>query len=121
MWCTSLIYCKVIHPICLCYVPLESKAESNQTQCYLGYKNNLLVYKVESAMKVDTPNTVKIIAVERQSTAEIEVQVWKTVEGTATMAGNYIHRIIGQFWEITFSFEEFFEKIDTIPAAFILV
>lgn len=59
----------------------ESKAESNQTQCYLGYKNNLLVYKVDSSLKVDPPNTVRIIAVERQSTAEVEVQVWKTVEG----------------------------------------
>lgn len=60
----------------------ESKAESNQTHCYLGYKNNLLVYKVESSLKVDSPNTVRIIAVERQSTAEVEVQVWNTVEGT---------------------------------------
>ncbi|XP_029925385.1 chordin-like protein 2 [Myripristis murdjan] len=58
----------------------EIKAESNQTQCYLGYKN-LLVYKVESSLKVDTPDTVRIIAVERQSTAEVEVQVWKTSDG----------------------------------------
>jgi len=62
----------------------ESKAESNQTHCYLGFKNNLLVYKVESSLKVDSPNTVRIIAMERQSTAEIEVQVWNTVEGTVT-------------------------------------
>ncbi|KAG7236713.1 hypothetical protein INR49_000607 [Caranx melampygus] len=60
----------------------ESKAESNQTQCYLGYKNSLLVYKVESSLRVDPPNTMRIIAVERQSTAEVEVQVWKTVEET---------------------------------------
>ncbi|XP_022618265.1 chordin-like protein 2 isoform X2 [Seriola dumerili] len=59
----------------------ESKAESNQTQCYLGFKNSLLVYKVESSLRVDSPNTVRVIAVERQSTAEVEVQVWKTVEG----------------------------------------
>uniref|UniRef100_A0A3Q3XG79 VWFC domain-containing protein n=1 Tax=Mola mola TaxID=94237 RepID=A0A3Q3XG79_MOLML len=59
----------------------KSKAESNQTQCYHGIKNNLLVYKVESSLKVDPPNTVRIIAVERQSTAEVEVQVWKAVEG----------------------------------------
>lgn len=32
-------------------------------------------------MKVDPPDTVRIIAVEKQSTAEVEVQVWKTVEG----------------------------------------
>lgn len=59
----------------------ESKAEANQTQCYHGYKNNLLVYKVESSLRVDPPNTVKIIAVERQRTAEVEVQVWKSVAG----------------------------------------
>uniref|UniRef100_A0A3P8Q848 VWFC domain-containing protein n=1 Tax=Astatotilapia calliptera TaxID=8154 RepID=A0A3P8Q848_ASTCA len=59
----------------------ETKAESNQTQCYLGHKNNLLVYKVESALNVDSPNAVRIIAVERQSTAEVEVQVWNTIEG----------------------------------------
>lgn len=59
---------------------LESKAESNQTQCY--HKNNVLVYKVESSLKVDSPNTVRIIAVERPSTAEVEVQMWKAVEGT---------------------------------------
>ncbi|KAF3706453.1 Chordin-like protein 2 Precursor [Channa argus] len=59
----------------------ESKAESNQTQCFFGYKNNLLVYKVDSSFKVDPPHAVRIIAVERQSTAEVEVQVWKTVEG----------------------------------------
>lgn len=68
--------------LCRCHFSLESKAESNQTQCYHGYKNNLLVYKVESTLKVDAPGTVKIIAVERQSTAEVEVQVWKVVEGT---------------------------------------
>lgn len=59
----------------------ERKAEMNQTECYLGYKNNLLVYKVEPALKVDSPNTVRIIAAERQSTAEIEVQAWNTAEG----------------------------------------
>lgn len=66
-----------------CFFPLERKAESNQTHCHHGYKNNLLVYKVESSVRVDEPDTVRIIAVERQSTAEVEVQVWKTVEGTA--------------------------------------
>lgn len=58
---------------------LGSKA--NQTQCYPGYKNNLLVYKVESSLSADPPNTVRIIAVERQRSAEVEVQVWKSVEG----------------------------------------
>lgn len=75
------------------FLSLESKAESNQTQCYHGYKNNLLVYKVESSLKVDPPNTVRIIAVERQSTAEVEVQVWKSVEGTVTIGGNYFKGI----------------------------
>lgn len=65
-----------------CFSFVESKSESNQTQCYPGYKNNLLVYKVESSLKVDPPNTVRIIAVERQRTAEVEVQVWKAAEGT---------------------------------------
>uniref|UniRef100_A0A087YND7 Chordin-like 2 n=1 Tax=Poecilia formosa TaxID=48698 RepID=A0A087YND7_POEFO len=59
----------------------ERKAEMNQTQCYPGYKNNLLVYKVERVLKVDSPNTVRIIAAQRQSTAEIEVQAWNTAEG----------------------------------------
>lgn len=72
----------IIHTTCLYSLSPESKAESNQTQCYLGYKNKLLVYKVESSLKADPPHTVRIIAVTRQSTAEVEVQVWKTVEGT---------------------------------------
>lgn len=70
------------HPyIFICFFSVESKAESNQTQCYLGYKNNLLVYKVDSSVKVDSPNTLRIIVAERQNTAEIEVVVWKSVEG----------------------------------------
>lgn len=63
------------------FLSLESKAEANQTECYPGDKSNLLVYKVESSLRVDPPNTVKIIAVERQRTAEVEVQVWKSVAG----------------------------------------
>lgn len=59
----------------------ERRTERNQTQCYTGHKSNVLVYKVDSSMKVDPPDTVRIIAVEKQSTAEVEVQVWKTVEG----------------------------------------
>lgn len=53
----------------------------NQTQCFSGYKNNLLVYKVESSLKLNPPNSMRIIAVERQSTAEVEVQVWSAAEG----------------------------------------
>ncbi|XP_056910607.1 chordin-like protein 2 isoform X2 [Takifugu flavidus] len=59
----------------------ESKAEANQTLCYPGDKSKLLVYKVESSLRVDPPNTVRIIAVERPRTSEVEVQVWKSVEG----------------------------------------
>lgn len=83
MWCW--LASNIIQPVSLSSPPPpENKAESNKTQCYLGYKNNLLVYKVESSLAVDSPHTVRIIAVERQSTAEIEVQVWNTVEGTGT-------------------------------------
>lgn len=42
------------------------------------------MYKVELSLKVDSPNTVRIIAAERQSTAEIEVQAWNTAEGIVT-------------------------------------
>ncbi|KAL6098532.1 chrdl2 [Pungitius sinensis] len=59
----------------------ESRAGSNQTQCFLGHRNSLSVYKVDSSLKVDPTDAVRIIAVERQSPAEVEVQVWKTVEG----------------------------------------
>lgn len=62
-------------------VSTDSKAEANQTLCYPGDKNKLLVYKVESSFRVDPPNTARIIAVERRRTSEVEVQVWKSVEG----------------------------------------
>lgn len=52
----------------------------------MAYKNNLLVYKVELCLKVDSPNTVKILAAERQSTADIEVQAWNTAEGNVTLS-----------------------------------
>lgn len=58
------------------------------------------MYKVESSLKVDSPNTVRIIAVERQSTAEVEVQVWNTVEGTVTTAGNYIKGRVRHFGKL---------------------
>lgn len=65
----------------LAFLSSESKAEANQTLCYPGDKSKLLVYKVESSLRVDPPNTVRIIAVERPRTSEVEVQVWKSVEG----------------------------------------
>ncbi|XP_077361241.1 chordin-like protein 2 [Festucalex cinctus] len=81
--CPSQYACQ--HPVkspgkC-CKTCPEHKAASNQTQCYSGYKNKLLVYKVESALKVDSPSTVRIMAIERANTAEVEVQVWKMVDG----------------------------------------
>lgn len=33
---------------------------------------------------MDPSDTVRIIAVEKQRTAEVEVQAWKTVEGNVT-------------------------------------
>ncbi|XP_024253696.2 chordin-like protein 2 isoform X1 [Oncorhynchus tshawytscha] len=65
-----------------CKICPEHNAESNRTDCYmnLGHdNNNLLVYKVKPSSKVHTEDTVRIIAIERQGTAEVEVQVWKTV------------------------------------------
>ncbi|XP_036380977.1 chordin-like protein 2 [Megalops cyprinoides] len=60
----------------------ELKAETNSTQCLLGQdSNNLLVYKVEPSSESATEDAVRIIAIERQGVAEVEVQVWKTVEG----------------------------------------
>ncbi|XP_037834952.1 chordin-like protein 2 isoform X2 [Kryptolebias marmoratus] len=81
--CPNQYPCK--HPIkpagkC-CKTCPESKADVNQTRCYSGFKNDLLVYKVDSSLKASSPDTMRIIAVERQSTAEVEVRVWNTVEG----------------------------------------
>uniref|UniRef100_A0A3P8WYD3 Chordin-like 2 n=1 Tax=Cynoglossus semilaevis TaxID=244447 RepID=A0A3P8WYD3_CYNSE len=59
----------------------EPHSKSNHTQCQLGSKNNVTVYKVRSSLRVDPSDTVRIIAVEKQRTAEVEVQAWKTVEG----------------------------------------
>lgn len=60
----------------------EIKSESNRTECYLGQdSNSLLVYKVEPSSAAHTEDTVRTIAIERQGATEIEVQVWKTVEG----------------------------------------
>lgn len=62
----------------------EPHSKSNHTQCQLGSKNNVTVYKVRSSLRVDPSDTVRIIAVEKQRTAEVEVQAWKTVEGNVT-------------------------------------
>ncbi|XP_051533236.1 chordin-like protein 2 isoform X1 [Myxocyprinus asiaticus] len=82
--CPSQYPCQ--HPIktvgnC-CKICPELKAESNRTECYLGQDNNsLLVYKVESSSATQLEDEVRMIAIERQGTTEVEVQVWKTVEG----------------------------------------
>lgn len=55
---------------------------NNRTECYLGQDNNsLLVYKVESSSTAHVEDTVRKIAIERQGAAEVEVQIWKTVDG----------------------------------------
>ncbi|XP_057677768.1 chordin-like protein 2 [Corythoichthys intestinalis] len=83
MTCPSQYACQ--HPVKLpgkcCKICPEHKAASNQTQCYSGRKNKLLVYKVDSALKVDSPGTVRIMAIERASAAEVELLVWKMVDG----------------------------------------
>ncbi|KAL6469949.1 hypothetical protein MHYP_G00210680 [Metynnis hypsauchen] len=82
--CPTQYPCK--HPMKIegkcCKICPEIKAESNRTECYLGHDNNsLLVYKVEPSSAAHTEDTVRTIAIERQGATEIEVQVWKTVEG----------------------------------------
>lgn len=60
----------------------ESKTENNGTECYLGQDNNsLLVYKVESSAAAHGEDMVRKIAIKRQGATEVEVQVWKTVDG----------------------------------------
>ncbi|KAF4098600.1 chordin-like protein 2 [Onychostoma macrolepis] len=74
------------HPIKIegkcCKICPELKAESNRTECYLAQDNNsLLVYKVEPPSAAQSEDKVRMIAIERQGATEVEVQVWKTVEG----------------------------------------
>ncbi|XP_016115793.1 chordin-like protein 2 [Sinocyclocheilus grahami] len=74
------------HPIKIegkcCKICPELKAESNRTECYLTQDNNsLLVYKVEPPSAAQSEDKVRTIAIERQGATEVEVQVWKTVEG----------------------------------------
>lgn len=60
----------------------EGAAEANHTtQCYPGNPDSLLVYKVESSFRVDPPSRLRVIAVERPGIAEVELQVWKWLEG----------------------------------------
>lgn len=69
----------------------DSKSDMNQTRCFSGHKNNLLVYKVESSLKTNPPDSTRIVAVEKQSTAEVEVQVWSTAEGLACLR---VHKVL---------------------------
>ncbi|XP_076835619.1 chordin-like protein 2 isoform X1 [Brachyhypopomus gauderio] len=82
--CPNQYPCK--HPIKIdgkcCKICPDIKAEINRTECYLGQDNNsLLVYKVEPPSAVKTEDLVRTIAIERQGATELEVQVWKTIEG----------------------------------------
>ncbi|TSL04231.1 Chordin-like protein 2 [Bagarius yarrelli] len=84
--CPNQYPCK--HPIKIegkcCKICAESKMENNKTECYPVQDNNsLLVYKVESAGRKE--DTVRTIAIKRQGTTEVEVQVWKTVDGVLHM------------------------------------
>ncbi|XP_062342118.1 chordin-like protein 2 isoform X1 [Osmerus eperlanus] len=68
-----------------CKICPELRPE-NRTDCYHGHgSNTLLVYKVEPSSKVHPEDIVRIIAIERQGTAEVEVQVWKAVGGVLQM------------------------------------
>ncbi|XP_056586149.1 chordin-like protein 2 isoform X2 [Triplophysa dalaica] len=74
------------HPIKIegkcCKICPELKAEGNRTDCFLGQdKNSLLVYKVMSSSASQSEDKVRRIAIERHGATEVEVQVWKTVEG----------------------------------------
>ncbi|XP_073680879.1 chordin-like protein 2 [Garra rufa] len=82
--CPNQYQCQ--HPIKIegkcCKICPELKAENNRTECYLAQDNNsLLVYKVEPPSAAQTEDKVRMIAIERQGATEVEVQVWKTVEG----------------------------------------
>nr|XP_055036337.1 chordin-like protein 2 [Misgurnus anguillicaudatus] len=73
------------HPIKIegkcCKICPELKAERNRSECHRGQDNNsLLVYKVESSSGSQSEE-VRMIAIERQGSTEVELQVWKTVEG----------------------------------------
>lgn len=69
---------------CCWFSPAEDNAAGNNTQCF--HKNNVLVYKVETSLKVDSPDSVRVIAVARPSPADVEVQMWKAVEGASILA-----------------------------------
>ncbi|KAG7321128.1 hypothetical protein KOW79_015543 [Hemibagrus wyckioides] len=82
--CPDQYPCK--HPMKIegkcCKICPENKTENNRTECYPGQdNNNLLVYKVESSSAEHEEDMVRKIAIERQGATEVEVQVWKTVNG----------------------------------------
>ncbi|XP_062867944.1 chordin-like protein 2 [Trichomycterus rosablanca] len=79
--CPNQYQCK--HPIKIegkcCKICPETKPGTNRTECLPGQDNSLLVYKVKPGAYAR--DTVRKIAIAREGTAKVEVQVWKTVEG----------------------------------------
>ena len=62
---------------------VELRAETNQSKCHHGYRNNVLVYKVEPAR--NDSEDIRTIAIERSGLTEIELQTWKTVGGNVEL------------------------------------
>lgn len=63
-----------------CKICPELRAETNQSvaaKCHHGYRNSILVYKVEPARNAS--DGVRTIAVERSAHTAIELQTWKSV------------------------------------------
>lgn len=58
----------------------ETKSDTNRTECIPGQDCSVLVYKIKPGAYAK--DTVRKIAIEREGNAKVEVQVWKTVEGT---------------------------------------
>ncbi|CAL8399742.1 unnamed protein product [Boreogadus saida] len=55
----------------------ELRAETNQSKCHHGYRNNVLVYKVEPAR--NDSDDIRTIAIEKLGLTKVELQTWKTV------------------------------------------
>ena len=70
-------------PPLLCFLFPELRAETNQSKCHNGYRNNVLVYKVEPVR--NDSDDIRTIAIERSGLTEIELQTWKTVGGNGEL------------------------------------
>lgn len=66
---------------CCSTCPEPNRSEVNQSSCSGGFRPVLSVYKVWSSVAVDPPSSLRVLAVERSSSTEVEVQVWNTVDG----------------------------------------